>query len=186
MATLEERKIAIAEDLIWSIEEMQAKEEGMRFLNNVSQFLPVYSSALRQLYSSYETYFTKTNVVILPNNEDYTATYSRVPFEAIKNTSILVYPSIDGVLANLRMNNATAISLPLSKAFQLIRSQLKGPFLPVIQRGDLRDYDQLRPCLHLNAFVPAQADSLPRFVRMDMTKALTERVQELQYSAHIL
>ena len=33
-----------------------------------------------------------------------------------------------------------------------------NPFLPVIQRGDLRDYNQLEPCLHLNAFVPVRAN----------------------------
>lgn len=186
MVSLEDRKMAISEDLIWSLEEMQVKEEGKKFLHTMSQFVPVYSSALEQLYSSYETHFTQSNVIILPNPEDYTSTYSRVPQQAIKTTGILIYPTEKGLHANIRTKKASSISLPLTKAFQLVRSQMKGPFLPVIQRGDLRVYDQLKPCLHLNAFVPARAESLPRFVRMDMAKALTERVQELQYSAHTI
>lgn len=186
MTGLKERKLALAADLIWSLEEMRAKEAGKRFLMNVAQFLPVYSPALQQIYGSYSTHFTKSAVVILPSTEDFTNTYSHIPEFSIKNTSILIHPSDYGIHANVRMKNATSLSMPLSKAFKLIRTQLRGPFLPVIQRGDLRDYNQLEPCLHLNAFVPARAENLPRFVRMDISRTMEERIQELQYTAHLL
>ena len=178
--------MAIAADLYWSIEEMRAKETGKRFLLNVAQFLPVYSPALRQVYSDYETYFTKTAVVILPDPTDFTATYSHIPEEAIKATGILLHPTPDGIGVNMRLRNNRSVTMPLEKAFTIIRTQLRGPFLPVIKRGDLRDFDQLTPCLHLNALVPGAADSLSRFERIDIMRALEERTQELQLTAHLL
>ncbi len=186
MTGMRERKLAIVADLHWSIEEMRAKETGKRFLLNLAQFLPVYSPALRQIYSDYDTYFTKTAVVILPDQADFTTTYSHIPEESIKATGILLHPTPDGIGVNLRLRKHRSVTLPLEKAFNIIRTQLRGPFLPIIKRGDLRDFDQLTPCLHLNALVPAAADSLSRFERMDIMRALEERTQELQLSAHLL
>jgi hypothetical protein len=68
----------------------------------------------------------------------------------------------------------------------VIRKQLRGPFLPVIKRGDLRDFDQLTPCIHLNALALSQAETLSRFERLDITKALNERTRELQLASHLL
>jgi len=184
VAGLYERKQALAADLYWSIEEMRAKETGKQFLLKLAQFLPVYSPALRQLYGDYETYFTKTAVVILPDPVDFTATYSHIPEQAVKSTGILLHPTPQGIGVNLRLRNNKTINLPLEKAFTLIRSQLRGPFLPVIKRGDLRDFDQLTPCLHLNALALNHADTLSRFERQDITKALAMRGHELQLAAH--
>jgi len=186
VAGLRERKIAITADLHWSIEEMRAKELGKQFLLNLAQFLPVYSPALRQIYGDYETYFTKTSVVIIPDPVDFTATYSHIPEEAVKATGILLHPTPDGVGVNMRLRDGKSVTLPVSKAFTVIRSQLRGPFLPIIKRGDLRDFDQLTPCLHLNALALHKADTLSRFHRMDIAKALEERTQELQLTAHLL
>ena len=186
MAGLRERKLAITADLHWSLEEMRAKELGKQFLLNLSEFLPVYSPALRQVYADYDTYFTKTAVVILPDPTDFTKTYSHIPEKSVKATGILLHPTPDGVGVNLRLRNHQSTTLPLDKAFNLIRKQLRGPFLPVVKRGDLRDFDQLTPCLHLNALALGNADSLSRFERLDIANAMEERVQELQLSAHLL
>jgi len=186
VTSLHERKLAIVADLHWSLEEMRAKEAGKQFLLNVAQFLPVYSPALRQIYSDYTTYFTKTSVVILPDPVDFTCTYSHIPEESIKSTGLLLYPSANGLAVNMRLRNNKTISMPLQKAFGLIQQQLRGPFLPIIKRGDLRDFKELTPCLHLNALVPNKAGSLSRFSQRDIAKALAERSNELQLAAHLL
>jgi hypothetical protein len=183
---LRERKLAIAADLHWSIEEMRTKETGKQFLLNLAQFLPVYSPALRQVYSEYDTHFTKTAVVILPDPVDFTSTYSHIPEIAVKATGILLHPTADGVGVNMRLKNNKAVTLPLTQAFGLIRNQLRGPFLPVIKRGDLRDFDQLTPCIHLNALALGRAETLSRFERLDITRTLDERVHELQFASHLL
>lgn len=180
MTGLHERKLAIAADLHWSIEEMRTKETGKQFLLNLAQFLPVYSPALRQVYSDYDTYFTKSAVVILPDPIDFTSTYSHIPEPAVKATGILLHPTPKGIGVNMRFKNRKTLTLPLPKAFQLIRNQLNGPFLPVIKRGDLRDFDQLTPCIHLNALALGRAKTLSRFERLDIAKALDSRVNDLQ------
>ena len=179
MAGLRERKLAITADLHWSLEEMRAKELGKQFLLNLSEFLPVYSPALRQVYADYDTYFTKTSVVILPDPADFTE-------KSVKATGLLLHPTPDGVGVNLRLRNQRSKTLPLETAFQLVRKQLRGPFLPVVKRGDLRDFDQLTPCLHLNALALGNADTLSRFERIDIANALEERVEELVLAAHLL
>jgi hypothetical protein len=183
---LRERKLAIAADLHWSIEEMRTKETGKQFLLSLAQFLPVYSPALRQVYSDYDTYFTKSAVVILPDPVDFTSTYSHIPEPAVKATGILLHPTPDGIGVNMRLKNNKTVTLSLPRAFMLIRHQLKGAFLPVIKRGDLRDFDQLTPCIHLNALALTRAETLSRFERRDITKALDARVNELQLSSHLL
>lgn len=186
MSGLRERKLAIAADLHWSIEEMRTKETGKQFLLNLAQFLPVYSPALKQVYSAYDTYFTKSAVVILPDPVDFTSTYSHIPEPAVKATGILLHPTPDGIGVNMRLRNNKTMTMPLDKAFAVIRKQLRGPFLPVIKRGDLRDFDQLTPCIHLNALALSQAETLSRFERLDITKALNERTRELQLASHLL
>tara|TARA_Y100001934_G_scaffold6246_1_gene8460 strand:- start:22230 stop:22796 length:567 start_codon:yes stop_codon:yes gene_type:complete len=186
VAGLRERKLAITADLHWSLEEMRAKELGKQFLLNLSEFLPVYSPALRQVYADYDTYFTKTSVVILPDPADFTTTYSHIPEKSVKATGLLLHPTPDGVGVNLRLRNQRSKTLPLETAFQLVRKQLRGPFLPVVKRGDLRDFDQLTPCLHLNALALGNADTLSRFERIDIANALEERVEELVLAAHLL
>lgn len=186
MSGLRERKLAIAADLHWSIEEMRTKETGKQFLLSLAQFLPVYSPALRQVYSDYDTHFTKSAVVVLPDPVDFTSTYSHIPEPAVKATGILLHPTPDGIGVNMRLRNHKSITLPLNQAFGLVRNQLRGPFLPVIKRGDLRDFDQLTPCIHLNALALNRAETLSRFERRDITKALDARVSELQFSSHLL
>ena len=186
VAGLKERKIAITADLHWSLEEMRAKELGKQFLLNLSEFLPVYSPALRQVYADYDTYFTKTSVVILPDPTDFTTTYSHIPEHVVKATGILLHPTPDGVGVNMRLRNQRSVTLPLDQAFNIIRRQLRGPFLPVVKRGDLRDFDQLTPCLHLNALALGTADTLSRFERLDIASAMEARVKELQLASHLL
>ena len=186
MSGLRERKLAIAADLHWSIEEMRTKETGKQFLLNLAQFLPVYSPALKQVYSAYDTYFTKSAVVILPDPVDFTSTYSHIPEPAVKATGILLHPTPEGIGVNMKTRNKKTVTLPLPKAFMLIKNQLNGPFLPVIKRGDLRDFDQLTPCIHLNALALGKAETLSRFERMDINKALDKQTNELLMSAHLL
>jgi len=101
-------------------------------------------------------------------------------------SGLLLYPSANGLAVNMRLRNNKTISMPLQKAFGLIQQQLRGPFLPIIKRGDLRDFKELTPCLHLNALVPNKAGSLSRFSQRDIAKALAERSNELQLAAHLL
>ena len=56
----------------------------------------------------------------------------------------------------------------------------------MINRGDLRDFDQLPPCIHLNALALGKAETLSRFERMDINKALDKQTNELLMSAHLL
>ncbi|MDF1764714.1 MAG: hypothetical protein P1U57_15045, partial [Oleibacter sp.] len=147
----------ISDDLYWSIEEMKAKEAGKQFLLSVAEFLPVYSPALRQVYSDYETFFTKQAVVVLPEPINFTATFSHIPEVAVRRTGILIFPDSNGISMNIRLQNRRTATLSLPEGLKAIKKNLRVPFLPVIKRGDLRDFNQLRPCLQLNALVPHMA-----------------------------
>ena len=94
MTGLRERKLAIAADLHWSIEEMRTKETGKQFLLSLAQFLPVYSPALRQVYSDYDTYFTKT-FKSLSNNECGFSSFNKKSLEYIYEFYIQNQEDID-------------------------------------------------------------------------------------------
>lgn len=165
---------------------MKSREAGKQFLLNVAQYLPVYSPALRQLFLDYEVFFTKKAVVVLPDPVDYTSTFSQVPELSIRRTGIFLLPNINGLSMNIRLQNGKTATLSFSQALKLIQNNLRLPFLPVVKRGDLRDYNQALPCLQLNALVPHKATTMSQFTRNDLTRSIQERLGHLQASAHLI
>lgn len=165
---------------------MKSREAGKQFLLNVSQYLPVYSPALRQLFLEYDVYFTKKAVVVLPDPIDYTATFSHVPEPSIRTTGIFLLPNANGLSMSIRLKSGKRVSLTFPQALKLIQNNLRVPFLPVVKRGDLRDFNQRLPCLQLNALVLNKATTMSQFTRNDLTQSIQEGIGELQANAHLI
>src|SRR5690606_32150322 len=160
-------------DLIWSLSQLNDKDRGRAFLLGMSEHLPIYSASVRQLYLSYDVGFAGDNAVIIPHRYSFTETYSRIEAENIRHVGIQLLPTSNGIEMAVKKKDGGTAFLPISMGLRLVQKRLGSiPFLPVIQKGDLREYSLHQPALQLHALDIRGLHDLSQFNKMDITRAI--------------
>ena len=172
-------------DLIWSLNDLADKERGRRFLIAASRHLPIYSAGVRQLYSKYDVAFASSMAIILPDKFAFTDTFSHVDAEAIRPIGMQLAPRPNGLQVIIPVRNRAApLMAPMAVGFAMVRKQLNGrPLIPVIQKGDLKQYDQKSPALALHAIDFNKMQSLSKFEREDIRRALEGKLRKFEQEA---
>ena len=148
-------------DLTWDLTHFNHRKHAIEFIQQFEQTFCVYSSNLKQMYSNYNLYLPKQQdrkLVILPDPTAYHDTFSGIPAECVKKTGLYIIP---GALVNKTGSYLTNISndqelgrqqIPLKVALKkLMEKTVKtDPFLPVLSKGDLREFNEKSPILHLH------------------------------------
>ncbi|UVE19523.1 hypothetical protein NVV93_09190 [Pseudomonas sp. LS44] len=157
--------------------------------------LCVYSESVRQLYTNYSLHFPSDlgrKMVVLPNAYAFHDTLHGIDADAIRKTGLFVLPgSLLGkpglLLANhldeggqppKTMSFKTALAQIISK-----QQQAGGLFLPIMQKGDLREFDQQMPYIHLHRLQLNKLDHLSAFDRNDIQNSITKKLMELYRNA---
>lgn len=167
----------------------------MEFAREINKRLCVYSTGLRHVYGDYSielVHYRETKLVVVPST--YSADrYIDVDEESIKSTGVYIYP---GWYFNLEVPYVMTIPIrtkdgvqrtrPLSPdhGFKLLeRSFLKRPFYPIIKNGDLREFDQKAPYLHLHRIEPTQLGSLSKFDLDQLCRSIVNKRSKLTAAA---
>jgi hypothetical protein len=149
-------------DLVWDLDAFEHRNKAAEFIKRFENKLCVYSGSVEQLYSNYNIYFPEDEgrkMVILPDPYAYHDTFQSVPEEAIKTTGLVIVPGElfgkQGLYISIpfKVNGKRKIRmLPLHKGLELINKSRSSdqPFLPVLIKGDLREFKQKVPSLHLH------------------------------------
>lgn len=170
-------------DLIWDLDGFQRRQLAADFIKRFENKLCVYSSSVEQLYTNYHIYFPEEEhrkMVILPEPYAYHDTFQNVPELAVVKTGMNIIPGEvagkQGLYLTVPVKGGQgrqAKVIALQAALRAIneRRAPDNPFLPVLVKGDLREFQQRMPMLHLHC---VQLDRLGQ--RSELERSSMRRV----------
>jgi hypothetical protein len=178
-------------DLIWDINALNYRDQAHEFILALENNLCVYSGSVEQLYSNYEILMPQEEdhkLVVLPNPYAYHDTYQHIPEEAVKATGLYIVPGEKGLLMviPLKKGNQKFRSVPLNVGLKLInnhRSEAK-PLMPVLMKGDLREFNAKIPTVHLHAINEVRLGHLSQLEIASIRDVVVKRMNALS-SSHI-
>lgn len=175
-------------DLIWDLDSLARRELAERFIRLFENRLCVWSESVEQLYTNYSLHFPAElgrKMVVLPNPYAFHDTLHGIAAQAIRKTGLCVLPGQllgkSGLLLSNQLpgNRLAPRSMPFKPALaQIINSQRKvgDEFLPLLVKGDLREFDQQLPYLHLHRLQLAKLPLLSNFEREDIRQSITRKL----------
>lgn len=165
-------------DLEWSLSGFSRKERGYEFIQALSSYISIYSPLVSQLYGAYDVVFSGERAVILPKEYSFSETHSNIPKVAISPTSYYLIPTKKGLRFLLKVNGEYK-PFTLRQGFKAIEKKIRRPFLPVIQKGDLREFRMQFPILRLHTLNEENLNELSRFQIKDIRRGITSKAAEL-------
>jgi hypothetical protein len=180
-------------DLAWDFGKSLDRQRAMAFILQFEATLCVYSASVRQLYSSYKLYFSEDfsrRIVVLPDPGAFHDTFNRIDEESVLATGLYIVPGELIGRQGLHLANVDSerrlgrLKLPFAPAMQAIieRCPAEDPFLPVLVRGDLREYNDQWPILHLHRIRPHLLTDLSALDRYNLATAISEKLETLLLS----
>jgi hypothetical protein len=186
------------QDLIWDLDTMARRELAERFIKLFENRLCVYSESVRQLYTNYNLHFPHDQgrkMVVLPNPYAFHDTLHGIEAHAVRKTGLCVLPGVvlgkPGLLLTTQIKDGGPApkTMPFKRALaQIISNQKKAGdvFLPVMMKGDLREFDQQMPYIHLHRLQVTRLSRLSSFDRDDIQQTITRKLLMLYRQADSL
>ncbi|CAM3735688.1 hypothetical protein [Parendozoicomonas haliclonae] len=177
-------------DLLWDIATLRGKQKAVDFFKEVCGAFCVYSPSVSQLYTSYEVFWRpgSDGLAVLPNPYAFHDTFSFIPESVITTTGIRVIPG-DAVGRHEQVMISIPIKggkmsppVPVERALELIRTKYQQhgrQFLPVITRGDLREFRKNSPYLHLHVMNEKLLTQMSSLDRYNVQGVICERLHRL-------
>lgn len=172
-------------DLVWDLDSIHQREKALKFIMGFENKLCVYSSSVEQLYTNYNIFPPSDGLkrlVILPNPYAHHDTFNTIPEDSIEATGLSLIPGVINGRRHLMMlipfksGNAKFRAVPLSIGLKVIDQRRKKPLLPVLIKGDLREFEARHPSLHLHSLNLDKLTSLSKLEREGMTAVIRERL----------
>ena len=154
--------LAENDDLNWDLGAISNRQEAIAFLLTFENKLCVYSAYVSKLYSSYNIVVPKNSdsgcITVLPDPHAFHDTFSNIPQDAVEATGIYLYPGEaigeSGLYIKIPSKGfGSSKELPFAEGFRVLIQEYRSAgdcFLPVLQNGDLREYENAMPSLHLH------------------------------------
>ena len=177
-------------DLAWDLDEIINRQQAEQFVMQFETTLCVYSGTVEQLYSNYHIFFPTDQgrkMVILPDPAAYHDTFHGVHPEAVSETGLYVVPGeligrsglyVTNLLKDRRMGPR---QIPFEQGMRKIMTRRPDtdPFLPVLAKGDLREFEQRWPVLHLHRIELSKLMDRSALERKGIQDVVMEKIEEL-------
>lgn len=178
------------EDLAWDLDDFTYSERAMEFVMQFESTLCVYSPSVEQVYTTYNMFFPKEwegKLVILPDPTAYHDTFFNIEAKGVAATGLYIVPgqllNRQGLfLANIDENrNLGNRQIPFEAGIRAIMKKrpANDPFLPVLAKGDLREFEQSWPVMHLHRVKPTVLSQLSDLDRSSLANVITEKLESL-------
>ncbi len=178
------------EDLAWDLDDFTYSERAMEFVMQFESTLCVYSPSVEQVYTTYNMFFPKEwegKLVILPDLTAYHDTFFNIEAKGVAATGLYIVPgqllNRQGLfLANIDENrNLGNRQIPFEAGIRAIMKKrpANDPFLPVLAKGDLREFEQSWPVMHLHRVKPMVLSQLSDLDRSSLANVITEKLESL-------
>lgn len=177
-------------DLAWDLDDFNHRERAMEFVKQFETTMCVYSSSVEQLYTNYRMFFPQEwerKLVILPDPTAFHDTFYHIQAEAVVSTGLYIVPgelvSKQGLyLANVKGDRTLSKRrVPFEAGLKAIMKRRAGDddFLPVLAKGDLREFEQSWPVLHLHRIKPKVLERISDLDRHQLSTVITEKLDSL-------
>ncbi|MBU0806856.1 MULTISPECIES: hypothetical protein [Pseudomonas] len=202
MSSMEHQEVDLSKpqnpDLIWDLDNIARRELAERFIKLFENRLCVYSESTRQLYTNYDLHFPSDlgrKMVVLPNPYAFHDTLHGIEAQAIRKTGLCVLPGVVLKKPGLLLTTMIKEGGPAPKTMQfkpalaqIISNQKKAGdiFLPIMIKGDLREFNQQMPYIHLHRLQVSRLTRLSTFEREDIQQTITRKLLMLYRQADSL
>ena len=184
-------------DLVWDLQKIHQHQRALSFVKQFENRFCVFSSTVRQLYTNYSIFFPEEanrQLVILPDPYAFHDTFSHLNPDAVQSTGLHVSPgNLIGkqglyLVISHKDKNVRSVPIPFQEGIRQIlrRSNSNDPFLPVLMKGDLREFNDKMPCLHLNRLRLTELHSLSSLEREGIRTIITDKLMRLYQESSAL
>jgi hypothetical protein len=181
-------------DLEWSLESIQSRNQAVDFVRRFESRLCVYSPSVEQCYTNYSLHFPSSEnskMVVLPNPYAFHDTFHGIAQEAVRDTGFHIVPGeLIGktgfyVIVKYKSRDVKPVPIPLKQALKkMIRTRhSEDPFLPILAKGDLREFNASMPCLHLHRLKLADLARRSEFEKASIRNAIVDKLSDLYRDA---
>lgn len=160
-------RVETADDLEWDLGAITNRREAIDFLTQFENRFCVYSPLVKKLYTTYQFVVPDDvdcgHITVLPDPYAYHNTFHNLPREAVVATNIHLYPGETtgkyGLIMKIPSRHGLSRSreLPFAEGVRTVITEWREQnrlFLPVLQNGDLREYENRMVSLHLHTIKP--------------------------------
>ncbi|WP_221801026.1 hypothetical protein [Oceanobacter mangrovi] len=184
-------------DLVWDLQKIHQHKRAVNFIKQFENRFCVFSSSVRQLYTNYSVFFPEEanrQLVILPDPYAFHDTFSHLSPDAVQSTGLHVIPgNLIGksglyLIISHRDKNVRSVPIPFQEGIRQIlrRSNSEDPFLPVLMKGDLREFNEQLPCLHLHRLRLKELNALSSLDRESIRSVITDKLMTLYQESSAL
>lgn len=181
-------------DLIWSLDSFNQRDLAKSFVSRFESRLCVYSPSVEQIYTNYSINFPSSEngkMVVLPNPYAFHDTFHNVSADAVRDTGLFIVPGAliekKGLYVIVKYKNQSVKPVPLPIRHALKKMVRTGgdndPFLPILIKGDLREFNSDTPCLHLHRIKLSELDSRSEFEKDNIKTAIFDKMSDLYRDA---
>lgn len=172
-------------ELVWDLSGFNSRQQAIKFVKYFEDKLCVYSGSVEQLYSNYNIYFPQDedhNMVILPAPHAYHDTFQGIPKEAVKMTGLNIIPGEmlgkKGLYLTIPMKGGTKPA-PVQIGLKILSERFPAdrPFLPVLMKGDLREFQQRSPILHLHRILLDKMGARSALERNSLRRVIEDKMR---------
>lgn len=184
-------------DLVWDLKKINKHQQAMDFVKKFENKLCVFSNAVEQLYTNYSIFFPQESgrqMVILPDPYSFHDTFHHLGNDAVQSTGLHIIPgNLIGkqglyLIISHKNKNVRSVPIPFQEGMRQIlrRSNSDDPFLPVLMKGDLREFNDKLPCLHLHRLRLNKLESLSELERNSIQTVITDKLMALYQESSAL
>jgi hypothetical protein len=178
-------------DLVWGLEGISQRQRAIDFVMKFENRLCIYSSTVEKLYTNYSLYFPpgeNHSMVVIPNQYAYHDTFNNLNEESVLDTNFDIIPGqmIGKTGLYLRIpfkegNVLTTRPIPFRFAVErmILNSSGQNPFIPVLVKGNLREFELENPYLHLHRIDLSKITKLSEFEIKDIQRVIWGKFKEL-------
>ena len=177
-------------DLAWDLDDFSDRERAMEFVRRFEHTMCVYSPSVEQLYTNYKMFFPQEwarKLVILPDPMAFHDTFFHIQPEAVVSTGLYIVPGeLVGqtglYLANVKEDRTLGDrQVPFEPGMRAIMRKRPDDdqFLPVLAKGDLRQFEQAWPVLHLHRIKPKVLERISDLDRSSLAAVINEKLESL-------
>ncbi|MCJ1888407.1 hypothetical protein LNN38_26410 [Pseudomonas sp. LA21] len=175
-------------DLDWDLDAITDRNEAIAFLQRFENRLCIYSSYVEKLYSNYSFVIPEHQgggITILPDEQAWFDTFHDIPADAVEPTGIHILPGetmgYSGLYLKIPGEHRLVASreLPFQDGLKVLINRYRmreDSFLPVLVKGDLREYEARMPSLHLHRLNIAKLQSHSRLNLDSIKGAIAEHL----------
>ncbi len=174
-------------DLVWGLEHISQQQRAADFVKRFENKLCIYSPSVSQVYSNYSIFFPEDqnkSMVVLPDPYAFHDTFNHIPEEAIQATGLHIIPGENinrkglYIVITQKDKNVRSIPIPFKEGLRQILKRFQGndPFLPILKKGDLREFDTDMPCLHLHRLRLGALENFSMLERLGVKNIISEKI----------